>query len=150
LGRSAFQRDGPRYGGDGRERRPYWRRFPSSIESGQTWNVWHAVRTNKDVPMRRLFSTALVAFVSMTVPVLAQSNSPNVPVPSGQNSGAGIPGLPGSKSGPAVKPGTTTGAGQTTQQTNPTVRQQDPSKIPGLPGSKSGPAAEPPAGSTSK
>jgi EF hand len=44
------------------------------------------------------------------------------------NSGAGVPGLPGNKSGPAVRPG---------EQSN--VRP-DQSKVPGLPGSKSGPA----------
>jgi hypothetical protein len=44
------------------------------------------------------------------------------------NSGAGVPGLPGNKSGPAVRPG---------EQSN--VRP-DQSKVPGLPGSKSGPS----------
>jgi EF hand len=43
------------------------------------------------------------------------------------NSGAGVPGLPGNKSGPAIKPG---------EQS--TVRP-DQSNVPGLPGSKSGP-----------
>jgi EF hand domain-containing protein len=44
------------------------------------------------------------------------------------NSGAGVPGLPGNKSGPAMRPG---------EQSN--VRP-DQSKVPGLAGSKSGPA----------
>ncbi len=48
------------------------------------------------------------------------------------NSGAGVPGLPGNKSGPALKPG---------EQS--TVRP-DQSKVPGLPGNKSGPALRPP------
>ena len=52
--------------------------------------------------------------------------------PSTQNSGAGMPGKPGSKSGPAAKPGTI-------GQGNPAVQQQDSAKIPGLPGNKSGP-----------
>ncbi len=47
------------------------------------------------------------------------------------NSGAGVPGLPGNKSGPAVKPG---------EQS--TGLSQDQSKVPGLPGSKSGPAQQ--------
>jgi EF hand len=50
------------------------------------------------------------------------------------NSGAGVPGLPGNKSGPAVKPG---------EQSN--VRP-DQSNVPGLPGSKSGPALQPRTG----
>jgi hypothetical protein len=45
------------------------------------------------------------------------------------NSGAGVPGLPGNKSGPVVKPG---------EQS--TGVSHDQSKVPGLPGSKSGPA----------
>jgi hypothetical protein len=50
------------------------------------------------------------------------------------NSGAGVPGLPGNKSGPAMKPG---------DQSN--VRP-DQSNVPGLPGNKSGPALQPPTG----
>jgi len=50
------------------------------------------------------------------------------------NSGAGVPGLSGSKSGPAVKP---------SEQS--TVRP-DQSNVPGLPGNKSGPALQPPTG----
>jgi hypothetical protein len=48
--------------------------------------------------------------------------------PTAPNSGAGVPGSPGNKSGPAVKPG----------EHNPTVSGQDQSKVPGLPGNKSG------------
>ncbi len=48
------------------------------------------------------------------------------------NSGAGVQGLPGNKSGPAAKPG---------DQSN--VRP-DQSNVPGLPGNKSGPAQKPP------
>lgn len=50
------------------------------------------------------------------------------------SSGAGVPGSPGNKSGPAVKPG----------EHNPTVSGQDQSKVPGLPGNKSGPAPQKP------
>ena len=49
------------------------------------------------------------------------------------NSGAGVPGLPGNKSGPAVK------SGEQSTGVSP-----DQSKVPGLPGSKSGPAQESP------
>jgi len=101
------------------------------------------------------FLAGSIALALSTLPISAQSPAPGgagqVPVPSGQNSGAGIPGKPGSKSGPAVKsPSDTTGSAQ--RQSEPsteTTRQQDPAKIPGLPGSKSGPAVKSPSsGST--
>jgi EF hand domain-containing protein len=50
------------------------------------------------------------------------------------NSGAGVPGLPGNKSGPTMQPG---------EQS--TVRP-DQSNVPGLPGNKSGPTLQPPLG----
>jgi hypothetical protein len=67
-----------------------------------------------------------------------------VTAPSGQNSGAGIPGKPGSKSGPAAKPSSET-TGSDMSDHNRAVRQQDSSKIPGQPGSKSGPSIRPPS-----
>jgi hypothetical protein len=48
------------------------------------------------------------------------------------NSGAGVPGLPGNKSGPAVRPGESTPV------------RPDQSKVPGLPGSKAGTAQQSP------
>ncbi|WP_456683151.1 hypothetical protein [Bradyrhizobium sp. USDA 3311] len=53
--------------------------------------------------------------------------------PSAQNSGTGIAGAPGGKSGPSPK-GT---VGQ-----NMSTQQQDSSNIKGLPGNKSGPPAK--------
>jgi hypothetical protein len=50
------------------------------------------------------------------------------------NSGAGVPGLPGNKSGPPLQP---------SEQS--TVRP-DQSNVPGLPGNKSGLASQPPTG----
>jgi hypothetical protein len=50
------------------------------------------------------------------------------------NSGAGVPGLPGNKSGPPASPGTQFHV------------KPDQSNVPGLPGGKSGPAGQPPAG----
>jgi hypothetical protein len=55
---------------------------------------------------------------------------------SAQNSGAGISGAPGGKSGPPPGQGTVGSAG------DPTVQQQDPANIKGLPGNKSGPPAK--------
>jgi hypothetical protein len=51
------------------------------------------------------------------------------------NSGAGVQGMPGNKSGPAVKKN---------QNEQSTGVSQDQSKVPGLPGNKSGPAPEKP------
>jgi hypothetical protein len=84
--------------------------------------------------------TGAVALALVTLPASAQNTAPpgggQVTVPSGQNSGAGIPGKPGSKSGPAAKSSPET----TGSDHNRAVRQQDSSKIPGQPGNKSGSA----------
>jgi hypothetical protein len=98
--------------------------------------------------MLRLLMGA-IALAIVTLPASAQNTAPTgggqVTVPSGQNSGAGIPGKPGSKSGPAAKSSSeTTGSDMNDQ--NRAVRQQDSSKIPGQPGNKSGPAVRPPSG----
>ena len=92
--------------------------------------------------MLKMLGGAAAALVIMALPAAAQTTAPN---PSGQNaaptspnSGAGIPGKPGNKSGPSVKP--SPGAGGTTGSS-----AQDPSNIPGKPGSKSGPTQKPPA-----
>ena len=67
----------------------------------------------------------------------AQSTGPSTPAT--PNSGAGVQGMPGNKSGPTVRPRTSSntapGQGGTTQQ--------DASKVPGAPGGKSGPTAKP-------
>jgi hypothetical protein len=97
--------------------------------------------------MLRLFTSA-IALAIVTLPASAQTTAPSgggqVTVPSGQNSGAGIPGKPGSKSGPAAKSSSETTGSDLSDQ-NRAVREQDPSKIPGQPGSKSGPAVSPPS-----
>lgn len=102
--------------------------------------------------MLRSFAATVATLALLALPVAAQTPPANTPgqgtAPSGQNSGAGVPGLPGNKSGPAVRsPSGTSGAatGSTSQQ-DPSVRQQDTSKVPGMPGSKSGPAERPPSG----
>ena len=99
--------------------------------------------------MKRIVIVAALAvagFPLAALSALSQTAQPDVSTaPSAQNSGAGIPGMPGNKSGPAVKPGTV-GSNSTLNQENPTVRQQDPSNIKGLPGNKSGPPARQPQG----
>ena len=86
---------------------------------------------------------AAVALVA-AAPVLAQTTTPDVSTaPSAKNSGTGIPGAAGTEAGPAVKSDTVGSA--TSNQENPTVRQQDPSNIQGKPGNKSGPHAKQPS-----
>ena len=88
----------------------------------------------------RWFVSVVALGLAVSIPaVLAQSTKPGVP--SGQNSGAGIPGKAGGKSGPAVEPGTARSS-PADKQENPTVRQQDPSNIQGMKGNKSGPPAK--------
>jgi hypothetical protein len=53
------------------------------------------------------------------------------------NSGAGVQGMPGNKSGPAMK------GNNSENQSNGTT--QDTSKVPGMPGNKSGPPAKKPS-----
>jgi len=65
-------------------------------------------------------------------------------MPSEQNSGAGILGKPGSKSGPGAKPSSETTGSDISDQ-NRAVRQQDFSKIPGQPGNIMCPAVRPPS-----
>jgi hypothetical protein len=62
--------------------------------------------------------------------------------PSAQNSGAGIAGQPGNKSGPAANKET---VGSARDQGNLSTQEQDPSNVKGLPGSKSGPPAKSPS-----
>jgi hypothetical protein len=80
--------------------------------------------------MNKIATVAAVILIGAVVggPVaLAQTST-------AANSGAGVPGLPGNKSGPALRLG---------EQFN--VRP-DQSNVPGLPGNKSGPALQPPTG----
>ena len=78
--------------------------------------------------MRRTFAIVLAAMLASSM-AFAQSNT---------NSGAGVAGKPGSKSGPAM---TKSGSGSSNQNgTNP-----DQSNVKGMPGNKSGPAVKPPS-----
>jgi len=87
-----------------------------------------------------------VRIILMAPAALAQTQKPDVSAaPSAQNSGAGIAGQPGNKSGPAVKPAPGTVGSTAPDQQNPTVQQQDSSNIKGMPGNKSGPPAKQPS-----
>ena len=91
----------------------------------------------------RALATLTVLPLVLTAPALAQNAQSIQQQPTSPNSGAGITGQPGSKSGPAVKsPSATTGSGVAGEG-----RNQDAAKVPGLPGSKSGPAVKPPSSS---
>jgi hypothetical protein len=87
---------------------------------------------------------ALAAWPALADTNAAPNRSPDVTGPRGQSSGAGIPGQPGNKSGPAVRPPRgSSGATAGVDQTNPSTRLQDPSGIEGKPGHQSGPPAKP-------
>jgi hypothetical protein len=77
--------------------------------------------------MLKIIAIALATML-MTAAAFAQSDN---------NSGAGVPGKPGSKSGPAMTKSGPSPANQSGTNT-------DQSKVPGKPGSKSGPAVKPP------
>ena len=95
--------------------------------------------------MNKLLSGfAAVAIVALTLPVCAQGVTTegqavrqNAPGTAG-NSKAGVPGLPGSKSGPTVAP-----SGSTAPEATRSHPSGDQSGVQGLPGNKSGPAATP-------
>ena len=95
--------------------------------------------------MQKLFVGPLALVIAgLPVIAIAQTTSPGTQdrqsvTPTSPNSGAGVPGQPGNKSGPAAKrPGT---AGS---DVNSGTSTQDTSKVPGKPGGKSGPPARSP------
>jgi hypothetical protein len=91
--------------------------------------------------MRRMLTIAGLALAISGPVALAQTTNPDVSTaPGAQNSGAGIAGHPGNKSGPAARPGETVGSAADADRQNPT---EDTSNVKGLPGNKSGPPARP-------
>ena len=81
--------------------------------------------------------TSLIIAVTLIAASAAIAQTTGTP-----NSGAGVQGMPGNKSGPAAN-GKNSGDqsnGTTQDQSSGTTR--DTSKVPGLPGNKSGPPAE--------
>jgi hypothetical protein len=95
--------------------------------------------------MRCIVSAVALVLMTSGPAAFAQTQKPDVSAaPSSQSSGAGIPGQPGTKSGPAEKPALGT-VGQTApNQQETTVQQQDPSNVKGMQGNKSGPPAKQP------
>jgi Spy/CpxP family protein refolding chaperone len=92
--------------------------------------------------MKPMVSLVAAAMVLASATAFAQGGQPNASPPSAQNSGAGIRGAPGGKSGPAADKGTV-GSSATTDRQNPNVSAQDPSGTAGKPGNQSGPALKP-------
>ncbi len=99
--------------------------------------------------MKALLSGIAIAAMA-TLPAWSQTNPSTIGTMSSKQQAAntntdgsshpGTPGMPGSKSGPTVKPN-----GQVTgQNVAPTTGQQDMSGVKGMPGNKSGPAATSP------
>ena len=82
----------------------------------------------------RITLPLIVAAAVMIVAPTAFAQSPNQQQ---NNSGAGVAGMPGNKSGPAMNK-----SGKS--QMAPGAPHQDASKVQGMPGNKSGPAARPP------
>lgn len=86
--------------------------------------------------------SGLALALALSAGAMAQTTRPDASsAPSAQNSGAGIAGKPGNKSGPAVKPEPKGTVGSSADQHNSTVQQQDTSKVQGMPGNKNGPPA---------
>jgi hypothetical protein len=96
--------------------------------------------------MKKLLSGAAAAsIIALALPAWSQTNQTTGQSPQNYAPGQagaskpGVPGLPGSKSGPTVTP-----SGTTMPETN-THPSGDQSGVRGLPGNKSGPAVTPPA-----
>jgi len=106
----------------------------------------------KEKTIRRILQMKKViigtAFVALSLaPVFAAENSPPTP----PNSGPGIKGEPGNKSGPAALPSNQNEKGATgaasgesgKNLSNPTQPSQDSAGVKGEPGNKSGPTVKP-------
>ena len=90
--------------------------------------------------MKVMTSAAAIALMMSTLTASAATMNQPITAPSALNSGAGIAGLPGSKDGPAVRPGTV-GSSARAEKYNMAVAEQDSANVPGLPGGKDGPTA---------
>jgi hypothetical protein len=100
--------------------------------------------------MKKLLSgVAVAALMALALPAWSQSQTGQTPAPSAQQNGPGhngaskpgLPGLPGSKSGPTVTP-----SGTTVPEATRTHPSGDQSGVKGLPSSKSGPTVTPSPG----
>jgi len=102
------------------------------------------LQPEEEIGMKTILGLLMSVAVIGAVPAIAQSTNPdeqkqNAPG-AGGTSKPGVPGLPGSKSGPTA---TQSGPAPSTAHKDMT-KSHDESKVPGLPGSKSGPAVNQP------
>jgi len=97
----------------------------------------------------KMMSAIMFALTMSALPAMAHTSAHDVSIPSVQNSGAGIPGLPGDEDGAAVQPESVLGSGAALRPHNATVRELDAASIPGLPGTESGPSVKTPPASAS-
>lgn len=88
--------------------------------------------------MMKMMSAVIFALTMTAPPAMARTSAHDVSIPSAQNSGAGIPGLPGDEDGAAIKPESALGTSTATRPQDASVREQDAADIPGLPGTESG------------
>jgi hypothetical protein len=93
----------------------------------------------------KTMSAIMLALTITAVPAMARTNASRVSIPSAQNSGTGIDGLPGDEDGPAVLPGISPRPSVALRPFSLAVREQDAADIRGLPGAESGPAMKPPS-----
>jgi hypothetical protein len=98
------------------------------VYTDAAFNAATHIEKKEETSMRSTVAIVLAAMLASSM-AFAQSDT---------NSGAGVAGKPGSKSGPAM---TKSGSGPSNQNgTNP-----DQSHVKGMPGNKSGPAVKPPS-----
>ena len=91
--------------------------------------------------MVKMMSAIIFALTMTSLPAMARTSARDVSIPSAQNSGAGIPGLPGDEDGAAVEPESALGSSLAMRPHNGAVREQDAADIPGT---ESGPSAKTP------
>src|ERR1700751_894923 len=88
----------------------------------------------------KMMSAIMFALTMTALPTMTRASTHDISIPSAQNSGAGIPSLPGDEDGAAVQPGLAVGFGAARPPHNSSVRERDAANIPGLPGTESGPS----------
>ena len=93
----------------------------------------------------KTMSAIMFALTITAVPAMARTSAASVSIPSAQNSGTGIAGLPGDEDGPAVMPGISAHPSAAQRPFSLSVREQDAADIRGLPGTESGPTMQPPS-----
>lgn len=93
----------------------------------------------------KTMSAIMLALTITALPAMARTSAPNVSIPSAQNSGTGIAGLPGDEDGPAALPGAAPGSSAAMRPFSLSIREQDTADIKGLPGTEDGSSMKPPS-----